>query len=257
MCTPCRTWFLFAALLAVTAAPALTQEKTKPSAHLPGGGVADPAGKIGFFPNTSGGIDAIDLANGKLLWTNKEANRPLLATDDRLITQAGTTNHVRVLVLDTHNDGKRVLESDLVKFPDWVSVKVDYGRSFTSGARLDGRMLMLSWEARAFYAGGARPTPEIEKAARKEASGVARIDLQTGKIEALSAEQIAARKLLPVAADKVNAKVGALTLTVKDTEAKNPKTPFQKRRTLQAVNEGKEVMWERDIAAPIFLLPRP
>ena len=34
-----------------------------------------------------------------------------------------------------------------------------------------------------------------------------------------------------------------LALIVKDGSAKNPKNPFEKRRTLQAVNEAKEVVW--------------
>ena len=74
----------FAVVLIVVLSPLVFlsgQEKKKatPAVLLPGPGVADPAGKVGFFPSTTGGIDALDLANGKLLWTSKDANRPLLA----------------------------------------------------------------------------------------------------------------------------------------------------------------------------------
>ena len=57
--------------------------KPVPPVILPGGGVADPAGRSGFFPNTTGGIDALDLASGKLLWQSKDGQGPLLATADR------------------------------------------------------------------------------------------------------------------------------------------------------------------------------
>ena len=87
---------------------------------LPGGGVADPAGKVGFVPNPGGGIDALDLATGHLLWDTREAPRPLLATADRLFTQAPAGRaayQVWVVVLDTTRKGKRVLRSRPVAFP--------------------------------------------------------------------------------------------------------------------------------------------
>jgi hypothetical protein len=237
------------------AASAAGQEKQEPQTprHLPGGGVADPAGKTGFVPNPSGGIDALDLATGKLLWSSKDANRPLFATADRLFAQ----KQASLIVLDTTQEGKAVREAKSIALPNWASVEPGYGQSYRGSVRLNGDTLLLSWEARAFYAGGAAPTPEIEKRARKAASGVARLDLKTGKLDSLDADQVAAGKFFPMPADAINSKAGALTLSVKDGSAKNPKNIFEKRRTLQAINEAKEVVWARDIAAPIFLPPRP
>ena len=232
----------------------LTQEKKASPHYLPGGGAADPADKVGFFPNPTGGIDALDLATGKLLWSAIDANRPLVATADRLFAQAGTSNQVRILVFDTTKEGKLAVESQAIKLADWASVQTAYGRSFRSSAKVEGNALYLSWEARAFYAGGARPTPQIEKAARKEASGAARVDLDSGKVEALDPDQAAK---FPVTGESINPKVGTLTLTMIDGVAKNAKGPFERRRTLRAVNEAKEVVWERDIKAPVFLPPRP
>lgn len=239
---------------ALLAPLAVGQDKnvSQPPRLLPGGGVATPAGKVGFFPNTSGGIDALDLASGKVLWSSNDANRPLLATEDRLFAQRQNS----IFSLDAQ-DGKRVFEAKPIGLPGWASVEVAYGRSYQGSVRLEGTALLVSWEARAFYAGGARPTPEIEKAARMDATGVARVDVTAGKITALEPDQIAAGKFFPLPAAKVNPKVGMLMLTILDGSAKNAKNPFEKRRTLQAVNDGKEIVWQRDIAAPIFLLPRP
>lgn len=240
------------ALLISFASIGFAQEKKATQHYLPGDGLADPAGKIGFFPAKAGGIDALELATGKLVWTSIEGNRPVFASADRLYAQAGDTNQIRIYAIDKH--GKLAIESQPIKLADWVSVKPDYGRSFRSSAKVEGSMLYLSWEANAFYAGGAAPTPEIQKAARKSASGIARIDLGTGKVEILDPAKAAK---FPIMAETVNPKVGQLTLMVKDGPAKNAKNFFEKRRTLQAVNEAKEVVWERDIKAPVFLPPRP
>jgi hypothetical protein len=180
----------FSAALAVVALlgaarPVSAQEKAS-FAALPGG-VADPAGKVGYVQAPAGGVDALDLATGKVQWQVAETCKPLALSGDRLICQApekGKANAVRILVLDTKDRGKVLKRSDAVLFPDWVSVGTTYGRSFVAHARLDGKgTLALHWEARAFYAGGARPTPEIERAARKHATGVARIDLSSGRVE--------------------------------------------------------------------------
>ncbi|MBI2803669.1 MAG: hypothetical protein HYX68_01635 [Planctomycetes bacterium] len=232
---------------------AAQDKKTPTPPHLlPGDGIADPTGKVGYFPNTTGGIDALDLTSGRLLWSAIDAKKPLLATDKRLFAQAsvkGKANQVRVAVYDVTLEGKLIFESEPIVFPDWVSVPVTYGRSFRSSARLDVKGLWLSWEANAFYAGGAAPTEEILKAARKNASGVARIDLDSRKVSA--------EKGGPVFTGTYNPKVGALTLVTVDGPAKLKGNPFARRRLLRAVNAGKQVVWEREIAAPVFLIPRP
>src|SRR5262245_15071318 len=172
----------FGLFLACCLSPVVAQDKkdvVNPR-HIPGGGVADPAGKVGFFPNTSGGIDAIDLATGKTLWTSTSANRPLLATADKVFAQY----KANIVVIDATN-GKSIRTSDAVAWPDWVAVEPAHGRTFRSDARLEGNALYLTWDARAFYAGGARPTPEIEKRARKESTGVAKLDIDNGKLELL------------------------------------------------------------------------
>jgi len=165
-----RAILLFGVILGIT--PTFTQDE-KPNILaarlLPGEGVTDPKDKVGYFPNTTGGVDALDLATGKLLWSSKDGNRPLLATDTRLFVQAGKTNSVRVYVLNTTEKGKRVLESLPIKFPSWVSVETAYGRRYSSHGLLDGKCFRLLWNANAFYSGGAAPPPKVQEAERKSA----------------------------------------------------------------------------------------
>src|SRR5438046_10499350 len=103
-----RFWPALAAVaLLGPARPALAQGK--PSfAALPGG-VADPAGKVGYVQAPSGGVDALDLATGKVRWQVAEVCKPLALAGDRLVCQApekGKANAVRILVLDTRAKGK-------------------------------------------------------------------------------------------------------------------------------------------------------
>ena len=87
-----------------------------------------------------------------------------------------------------------------------------------------------------------------------ESLGVVRVDVTTGKIAFLGKDKIAG--FFPLADEVNSARVGALTLTVKDSPAKKSKIPFQNQRILQAA-DVKELIWEREIAAPVFLEPRP
>jgi hypothetical protein len=177
---------LLAAAATVPAAPAPTDTATAFARVC--GGIIDPAGKTLYVAGESGNLEALDLEKGKVLWTTKEPMKPLAAAGKRLVVEVaekGKPNVVRVVVLDCNQEGKKGLESDPITFPDWVSTGLTHGRSYTSSATLDKNDLLLKWQARSFYAGGARPTPEIEKAARREAHGVARVDLKTGKVEML------------------------------------------------------------------------
>ncbi len=150
-------------------------------------GVADRDGKAGYVHAAAGGVEALDLATGKVLWNFTEPCRPLALMGDRLVCQAaekGKANAIRLMMLDVRDKGKVLLRSDPITFPDWVSVGTTYGRSFTSEAIPDGKdALVLRWEARAWYAGGARPTPEIEARARKHERGAVRVHLDSGRVD--------------------------------------------------------------------------
>ena len=155
-------------------------------------GVADPGGRTGFVANSHGGIDAVDLATGDLLWDVDGAKRPALAEDDRLYAWAPVNgNGLRVVAFDRAQGGRRLLESETVTFPDWVSVEEAPGRSFTARWRLDRGRLILDWEARAWYS-GPHATPQAETDARRQAEGQVRIDVETGKAETAAAETPAA-----------------------------------------------------------------
>ncbi len=187
---------LLLAIVTVGVLCPLMQAAPAPSADarpivLPGG-VADPDGKVCFVVGENGSINAVDLENGKILWTHDGPGKPLVAFEKKLAIQVPIKdkgNQVRIDILNTADNGKTVREGDAIVFPDWVVTGLTHGRTFSSSAFIEGKRLYLKWDARAFYAGGARPTPEIEKAARKEASGVASVDLESGKVEMLEKDK--------------------------------------------------------------------
>src|SRR5205823_4768852 len=92
---------LIALVVAVPPPPAVTPSVIDPTRGGPvllPCGVADAAGRTGYLSNPGGGIDAVDLLTGDLLWKSDEAQRPLLVVGGRLYAQAGLKrNRIRVL----------------------------------------------------------------------------------------------------------------------------------------------------------------
>lgn len=242
-------------VLLVALAPAHGQEKLLAPRTLPGGGLLDPGEKAGYFPNRTGGIDALNLATGEVLWASKDANRPLFATKDRLYAMKGGGNKIRVVALETGKAGRLLIESSPIPLPEWASVDVRHGRKFHAGARLDATGLFLVWEADAFYAGGAPPPPDLLKQYRKTARGVARIEADDGKVAPLSDKEIAAGKFFPLA-EQMTLIVGDFTFR-EEGDSKQPANPQLQRRFVEAINPSMEVVWRREIAPQVVLLPLP
>ncbi len=157
------------------------------------GGVADPAGKTGFITTDKDAVAAVNLETGEILWTADLPSKPLAIAGNRLAVQVpvkGKGNAVRIVLLDTAAKGKRVLESEPIVFPDWVvTAGQEGGKSFASSGKLHQGDLLLSWQAHSSYWGGAAPPPEVERAARKNAHGVARVNLESGNVEMLDADK--------------------------------------------------------------------
>jgi hypothetical protein len=165
-------------------------EDSPPMILLPGG-IANAAGRTAYLANATGGIDVVDLTTGDLLWQTYEAQRPLLLSGDRLVAQAGVKrNRLRILVFDLRQPDKCVLESDPVVFPPWVVTGEAPGRSFALRARVEQNQLLLSWEAKGWLR-EARTAVEQGRPPDHQAAGVARVDLETGRVTMGPAERAA------------------------------------------------------------------
>src|SRR5262245_12436204 len=175
-----------------SAAPALAPKDTRPPFCLLPQGVADPDGKIGYVASTRGGIDAVNLATGKLLWATTDPVTPVALHGNRLFVQvADKPNVLHIEALDVTTKGTRLLQSRPINFPDWVSVGLAYGRTFSSSATVAGRQLRLHWVADGYYAGGKQLPKEELKRRSKHGEGVAVMDLVTGEVKMLTTQEAA------------------------------------------------------------------
>jgi hypothetical protein len=181
--------FARAHLLALTACLLVQQADAGPingsaTGQLPlPGGLADSGGRTGYLTSLNHGIEAIDLMSGDVLWSSYEAEVPVLLSQDRLFTQAGTKrNRLRVLVFDLTRKGEVVLESEPIVFPEWVVTASAPGHSFKAEWQLEKEYLVLTWQARAWYEGRPKAAPALIAEARKQAEGVVRIHLVTGQV---------------------------------------------------------------------------
>jgi hypothetical protein len=151
-------------------------------------GVAGPDKRTGYVGDTSGGVNAIDLLSGESIWTSDVVARPLIVQEGRLAalrSVAEQASILRIVVLDRHDRGRLLLESDPIEFPGWAYPSIVPADTFRYQTSLEEDDLLLEWEAHATYRGGAPPPSHIQARANQAAAGVARIDLRTGKVQML------------------------------------------------------------------------
>ncbi len=158
------------------------------SVHAPvffPGGVADPAERVGYVGD-GGEIVVVELAAGRPRWRTGVASRPLVVFGDRLAAARllpDRSNVLQIVVLDLTRRGESLLASDPVVFPEWVSVA--NRASFGCAAHVEGGRLLLDWEARARYGGGAAPPAQISRQSTKSTAGTIAVDLQAGNVGSL------------------------------------------------------------------------
>jgi hypothetical protein len=138
------------------------------------GGVADPTGRTGFLINPQGGIDAVDLVSGDLLWSTTDARRPLLVHADRLIALAVDGDTARIRIFDHTQRGTRRLESEPLELPLWALAGDTVGRSVSIRARMVKGELRLSWDAHSLRDG--------------QHTGAVAVDTANGKVTARPVE---------------------------------------------------------------------
>ena len=166
------------------------RDKAQKPIFLPAG-VAGWDKRAGYIADAAGGIEALDLLSGEPLWRSEIIGRPLIVTENRLAALRAlpeTANALQVVVLDTHAHGKLLLESDPLRFPDWVAAGIVTGESFRYEVGTKRNDFLFEWEAHARYRGGAPPPAHIQAQAAKKATGTARVDLKTGRVKMLPAE---------------------------------------------------------------------
>src|SRR5262245_9627806 len=91
------------------------------------GGILDPSGRTAYVAGAGGGLEALDLATGDVVWRTARAQVPLLVVGDCLYAQANEEGALRVRAFDLTRPRKAkkgsapgracVLESEPVFLP--------------------------------------------------------------------------------------------------------------------------------------------
>lgn len=248
----------FAFLAALAPAPLFAAEGA-PKTGTPVAGVAvvSPDAKLVFVPAKGGGVEALEVATGKPVWKNADAQHVVGADAKRVygwMPGKLRMNEFNVVAVDAAT-GKTIGKAGPVLLPDWAVPYKTYGRTFAASVRADGDGATVAWTVGAFYAGGARPTPEIEAAARKNDSGLAKLDFSTGKSAPANGKaKPDDLKFGPGAS--AGAPVGGLTFGIEEQQPSEFKTGALTKVTLSAL-KGDKVIWAREIAGNPFMPPLP
>jgi hypothetical protein len=136
------------------------------------GGVLDTAGRAAYLASEAG-IDAVDLAQGGLLWRSREAQLPLAVAGGRLHAMGfHPTNQLTAVTFDLAGQGKRVFKTDVTDLPRWVATRGTATQSFRQEWKRLGEEIVLDWRAEA----------RGESGPAKVAAGQVRIDLESGRV---------------------------------------------------------------------------
>jgi hypothetical protein len=150
-------------------------------------GTAQPT--VGYVANATGGIDAINLKDGTLLWSTKDANRPLIAYGDRLAALRGN----RVVILDVTQKGKKAFESDELPLTGTLTPQPGSVLVSVSGWLSRGDVI-VKWVGASYTPSGVTwPRPAIEDMIRR-ARGVVRVGLAQRFIEKLDPDTAPPRR---------------------------------------------------------------
>jgi hypothetical protein len=176
-------------LLAVAAADPSRAEAPDPrrdgSFEFRPGVIVDEARSLCYLMSVEGGVEALDLLSGKILWTTAAAQKPLLLLDSTLVAQAGPQgpgNLLRLVLLDPTKSGavKRRVDA---KLPEGVRAGIDEGSgsSFSTVAWAASGVLTVSWTYSRAQISGAEDTTRGGGAGQGLA-GAVRVNLNTGEV---------------------------------------------------------------------------
>ena len=219
-------------------------------------GIADAATKAAYITNAADCIEAIDLSNGQTLWENKQVHRAVALAGGKLaaIEPHGPqepANTMGVAILDASN-GHIITNSQPIVLPDWIAVEGGIGLGFSSHADIEGNTLKIYWHAWRQYVGGNPPSEDARAAARKDETGTADVNMESGRVEVHLGE-------IPKPIKQANSRgrftdVGDTRLRVTEREEKVTGGVQLIRRTLEASDKrtGKP-LWHHEIASDLIV----
>ena len=205
------------ALVAGLLAPGIAMAQNAPRLSKPGvpalhdGVVVDAAAGVAYVMSREGGIDALDLTSGNVLWKNRDAAKPLALANGTLVAQARPDRNgaLALVMLDTQK-GNAKGRAD-IQIPEGLRANVVDGPSQSFQVKAfatTSDSVAVTWTAENVIPQGYLPTVpeapqtadaatakrataarEAAEAARKPLHGAARLDLKAGRAVAMSYEE--------------------------------------------------------------------
>jgi hypothetical protein len=198
---------LILSVMIVAAAAAAAQPPTGGTVELRPGVVIDPERRVAYVMNPRGGIDAVGLGRGELVWHSDDAERPLSSSGDVIVAQAEPAkpraqgaNELQVRVLDARTGRQRVAAQQTLPPGTRANVVDTAEGAFVVRARSTAAEATLVWEfvegprqgvpPGTFDSSGAlnteeRPALEAAPAKAPSTAGVVRVDLRNGRASSL------------------------------------------------------------------------
>lgn len=163
------------------------------------GVVVDTARSVAYVMHPQGGIQALNLRSGNVLWHSREAERPLALAGNRLVAQARpAAGELRIVALDVR--GGALTTKAGYPMPEGVQAEVSetlqQAFHLTAMPSEDGGVV-LTWEVEELSGLPKRRdeqlgSPEqIEAESRASRQGTALFDPNTGRLSKVAARQMA------------------------------------------------------------------
>lgn len=151
--------------------------------ELTPGVVVDPQLPAAYLMQPEGGIEAVDLSSGKVLWTTDRAARPLGVHTGTLYGQVEGGSDLILLGLRQKN-GREIRRLE-IPLPEGVSALVSRrdGQSFRARVYFDDAQLLVAWDFSAWVPVGMDPGGSTTFS--RQVSGGAKVDLGSGEVEVL------------------------------------------------------------------------
>jgi hypothetical protein len=188
--------------------------------------------KLIFIPG-KGQIEALDLASGKIQWSNKSATRLAGASGGAVFAWVAEekANAFRVFAFDGEM-GRVLGKSDPIELPEGFTTEKGEGRSLAVAARGDGEAALVAWRA---------------SAAKKDASGVVAVLFAKGRVTV--AKDKSADDIFKAAAPKTGDPKSGFSFRVEEQQPKGGKG--MPKVMLVVVKDGKD-HWSKELPGTVI-----
>jgi hypothetical protein len=182
-------------------APIAAQEPTStPGLH--DGVVVDPASQTAFVMRPEGGIDALDLASGRVRWSSRAAERPLMMVDGLLVAQAAPGERREFVLVALAPAGGAERRRFTVDLPEGVQARVAAGpaQAFKLRTFVTGGAPIVAWTFESRPLRGVAPGREAPTLGQQQAS-LARAAAAAPETEGAVQVDVSAGRAVPVSID--------------------------------------------------------